>query len=39
MLHNVWKELRKIKIINIILYLEKIEFVKIFLARNSANSI
>jgi hypothetical protein len=39
MLHNVWKELRKIKIINIILYLEEIEFVKIFLARNSANSI
>jgi hypothetical protein len=31
MLHNVPKDLRKIKIINIILYLEEIEFVEIFL--------
>jgi hypothetical protein len=32
MLYNISNELRKIKIINIILYLEEIEFVKIFLA-------
>jgi hypothetical protein len=32
MLYNTSNELRKIKIINIILYLEEIEFVKIFLA-------
>jgi hypothetical protein len=39
MLYNVSKELRKIKIINIILYLEEIEFVKISFARHSVNSI
>jgi hypothetical protein len=39
MLYNTSNELRKIKIINIILYLEEIEFVEIFLARNSINSI
>jgi hypothetical protein len=38
MLYNVSKELRKIKIINIILYLEEIEFEWIFLTRNGLNS-
>jgi hypothetical protein len=37
MLYNTSNELRKMKIINIILYLEEIEFIKIFLARNSIN--
>jgi hypothetical protein len=32
MLYNTSNELRKIKIIDIILYLEEIEFVQIFLA-------
>jgi hypothetical protein len=39
MLYNTTNELKKIKIINIILYLEEIEFVKIFLAWNGKNSI
>jgi hypothetical protein len=39
MLYNVSKELRKITIIHIILYLEEIKFVKIFLARNSVYNI
>ena len=38
MLYNVSKELRKIKITNIILYLEEIEFVKMFLTGSSANN-
>jgi hypothetical protein len=39
MLYNVSKDLRKIKIINIILYLEEMEFVKMFWTGSSANNI
>ena len=38
MLYNVSKELRKIKILDIILYLERIEFSEIFLTIISLNS-
>jgi hypothetical protein len=39
MLYNTSNELRKMKIMKIILYLEEIEFIKIFLARNGINRI
>jgi hypothetical protein len=39
MLYNMPKELRKIKRININLYLEEIEFIKIFLTESNTNNI
>jgi hypothetical protein len=37
MIHNVSKELRKMLIFSIDLYLEEIEFAGVFFARNSLN--